>query len=157
MANRYAAIMAQLGSQEQGSPYADRMQQMEPLPVHGRSGTIEPGTVDLYAQPEVKNPDGSTSTVDSIGINIDGKEYLLPTVTPDGRHFVNEARARGVPENQLGKAVGKMAFDEFRKTGLHLGVFADVASSNAFADQLHNDYAAGKYRVRPMPSHKVRR
>lgn len=90
------------------------------------------GNIDLFAQPKVKNPDGSTSTVDSVGVNIDGKEYLLPTVTPDGRHFTGP------------KAVDQ-AVAEFKKTGRHLGVFSSVAESNAYAEQLHNDYAAGKY------------
>ncbi|MDO8632351.1 MAG: hypothetical protein Q7R41_17855 [Phycisphaerales bacterium] len=107
------------------------------------------GNIDLYAQPKVKNPDGSISTVDSIGINLDGKEYLLPTVTLDGRHFINEARKQGVPDSEIGRAVADMAFEEFQKTGRYLGIFPDVASSNAYGEQLHEDYKAGKYDARP--------
>lgn len=92
---------------------------------------MEPGNVDLYAQPEVRNPDGSTSTVDSFSVNFDGKEYLLPTVTPDGRHLSQDG-----------------AIQEFRRTGRHLGVFGSPDSATAYARQLHNDYARGKYRKR---------
>lgn len=96
------------------------------------SGAVAAGNIDLYAQPKVKNSDGSVSTVDSIGVNIDGKEYLLPTVTPDGRHFTGP------------KAVDQ-AVAEFKKTGRHLGVFDSVDASNRYAEHLHTDYEAGKY------------
>lgn len=87
------------------------------------------GNVDLYAQPKVRNPDGSVSTVDSHSYKIDGKEVLLPSVTPDGRHLKTD-----------GEIVA-----EYKKTGRHLGKFNSVAEANTYAEQLHNDYAAGKY------------
>ena len=121
---------------------------MKPLASHVRG---ERPTVDLYAQPEVRNPDGSTSTVDSIGVNLDGKEYLLPTVTPDGRHFVNEVVRRG--ERDVGAAVARMAVDEFRRTGRHLGVYSTPTGSTLAAQRIHRDYERGRYRTRPMASH----
>lgn len=86
------------------------------------------GNVDLYAQPEVPNPDGSKSTVDTIGVNINGFEYVLPRVTPDGRHLDSE-----------------QAIDEFRRTGRHLGAFYAPEHASAFAGQVHDDYERGKY------------
>lgn len=105
-------------------------------PAATNSVPLTPGNVDLFKQPKVKNPDGSTSTVDSLSVNIDGKEVLLPTVTPDGRHLRNADEAVA----------------EYDKTGLHLGIFSDVASANAYAKQLHEDYAAGKYEQSPEPT-----
>jgi GNAT superfamily N-acetyltransferase len=96
-------------------------------------GQTQPGNVDLFGQPKVKNPDGSTSTVDSIGVNIDGQELLLPTVTPDGRHF----------------RTAQEAIDEYKRTRRHLGVFATQAAADAAGQQLHEDYAAGKFERRP--------
>jgi len=104
------------------------------LPSERVGKPIEPGNIDLYRQPKVKNPDGSISTVDSIGVGIDDKEYLLPTVTPDGRHFT------GTPQEKANQAV-----DEFRRTGKHLGVFRTQEDSNNYGKQLHEDYAAGLY------------
>jgi hypothetical protein len=95
-------------------------------------GQLAPGNVNLYDQPSVKNPDGTTSTVDSVGVNVEGKEYLLPTVTPGGQHFTGPDQA-------------EQAIAEFRKTGRHLGVFATPEASTAYAKQLHEDYAAGTY------------
>src|SRR3990167_6026618 len=106
----YAALAAQARQKTTGRP-------------------LQPGNVDLYAQPKVKNPDGTTSTVDSSSYNIDGREVLLPSVTPDGRHL-------------------KTADDilaEYRKTGRHLGMFDTPAAATAYASQLHDDYASGKY------------
>ena len=92
------------------------------------AGMQEPGNVDLFKQPAVQNADGSISTVDSLSVNIDGKEVLLPTVTPDGRHLSQEA-----------------ALEEFKKTGRHMGKFDSPEAATAFAKQVHEDYAAGKY------------
>ena len=132
------AILAQIAQGGSGRPMASH-------------AIRRPGNVDLYGQPEVPNPDGTTSTVDSIGVNIDNLEYLLPTVTTEGRHFANEASAQGVTD--IPRAVRDMAVDEFRRTGRHLGAFNSVEEANAEAEKLHDDYARGKYRVRPMPSH----
>lgn len=86
------------------------------------------GNIDLYSQPKVKNRDGSISTVDTIGVNFDGKEYVLPRVTSDGRHLSSEE-----------------AIEEYKKTGKHLGYFDTVEEANTFAEQLHKDYESGKY------------
>lgn len=91
-------------------------------------GMIERGNIDLYKQPKVKNADGSVSTVHSFSINQDGKEYLLPTVMPDGRHLTEAD-----------------AISEFQKTGKHLGVFDSAEQATRHAEQLHQDYAAGEY------------
>lgn len=98
------------------------------------------GNIDLYAQPKVTNPDGSVSTVDSISIGTDGgKEILIPRVTPDGRHLSSQD-----------------AIAEFKKTGRHLGIFDSIAEADQYAEQLHNDYAAGKYDKRTtMPQQRL--
>ena len=89
----------------------------------------EPGNIDLAKQPKVPNPDGGTSTVFSVGINLDGVETLLPSVTPDGRFLATDDEV----------------VDEYRKTGLHLGKFSSVEKAEKYADQLHKEYEAGKY------------
>lgn len=82
-------------------------------------GLITPGNIDLSKRPVVRNPDGSVSTIRSIGVNIDGQEVLIPTV-------VN------------GKVVSnKEAIDHYIKTGEHLGVFDSPAASDAYAQMLH--------------------
>lgn len=97
-------------------------------------GLVTPGNIDNYQQPTVENADGSVSTVDSLSVNLDGREVLLPTVTPDGRHFA------GSDEERTHQAV-----DEYRRTGRHLGMFDTPEHATAFAEQLHNDYAAGTF------------
>jgi len=87
-------------------------------------GMLEPGNIDLNARPVVKNPDGSISTVRSMGVNMDGREVLIPTVSPDGQILDPDA-----------------AIELYRRTGQHLGMFDTPDNSNAYAQRLHEDQA----------------
>lgn len=93
-------------------------------------GLLTPGNIDLYGQPEIKNPDGTVSTVRSMSFNENGKEILVPTAVG-------------------GKIVSSQeAIDAYHRTGKHLGVFDTPESATVYAQQLHNDYATGKYSFR---------
>ncbi len=83
-------------------------------------GMIQEGNIDLAARPVVRMPDGSIATVRSVGVNLDGKEYLLPSVSKDGRLLSV-----------------KEAVDEFRKTGEFLGIFDSPEASTAYGQRLH--------------------
>lgn len=95
-------------------------------------GQLQPGNIDLYNRPRVKNPDGTTSTVRSMSANFDGKEVLIPTVSDDGRIMPDEE-----------------AIESYRKSGKHLGTFSDPESATSYAEKLHEDYAAGRYDKAP--------
>lgn len=88
-------------------------------------GMTTPGNIDLGHLPQVNNEDGSVSTVRSIGVNIDGKEVLLPTVSEDGKILPNEE-----------------AVAAYKKTGRHLGIFNTEADATAYAKSLHDSQAA---------------
>jgi hypothetical protein len=88
-------------------------------------GALEPGNIDLTRRPHVQNEDGSVSTVRSMGVNIDGKEVLIPTVSDDGRIMSDDE-----------------AVDEYKRTGRHLGVYASPEASTAAAEAIHRDQEA---------------
>lgn len=100
--------------------------------AHLAEGQQTLGTVNLFKQPRVENPDGSISTVDSLSVEVDGKEILLPTVTPDGRHFV-------------GPNAAQQALEEYQRTGQHLGIFKDAKAADAYAKELHEAYEKGAF------------
>lgn len=82
-------------------------------------GLVEPGNIDVSKLPKVRNPDGSYSTVLTIGIEQDGRHYVIPTV-------IN------------GRVVSKKeAVDYFNETHKHLGAFSTRAESDAYAQKLH--------------------
>jgi hypothetical protein len=85
---------------------------------------LRPGNIDLNARPIVENPDKTFSTVRSITVGFDDGEYVLPTVSDDGRIMSDEE-----------------AIAAFRKSGRHLGVFATPAEAEAFARSLSNEQA----------------
>lgn len=85
---------------------------------------LVPGNIDLKHRPIVKNADGSISTVRSMGVNIGGKEVLIPTVSDDGRIMSDDE-----------------AVDTHKRTGKHLGMFRTPEESTAYAERLHEDQA----------------
>jgi hypothetical protein len=86
--------------------------------AHG--GAIVPGNIDLNKRPIVKNPDGSISTVRTMGFtDRSGAVINVPTVVGD--KIVSD----------------KEAIDNFYNTGQHLGIYRSVRDANYAADQLH--------------------
>jgi len=97
-----------------------------------------PGNIDLDNRPVVKNADGTISTVRSISVNQDGREYVIPTVAADGSRILSDEEAT----------------KQFQDTGKHLGAFATVEKANTFAQQLHEQQAS-RYATPPTPAPTV--
>jgi len=100
------------------------MPTLDELYSNAAGAPVVPGNIDLGKRPVVKNADGTISTVRSMGVNIDGQEVLIPTVSDDGRIMGDDE-----------------AISAYQKTGRHLGKFSSVAASNAYAERLHQQQA----------------
>lgn len=83
------------------------------------NGMVRPGNIDLNKRLKVNNKDGSFSTVESMSVNINGAEWLIPTIREDGKRMSNDE-----------------AVKHFQSTGKHLGVFASPDFATEYAKQL---------------------
>lgn len=90
------------------------------------TGLVEQGNIDLTNRPQVKNEDGTISTVRSMSFNDEdsGKEILIPTVSESGEILSDDA-----------------AIDIYYKTGRHLGKFDTPEQATKYAEKLHNEQA----------------
>lgn len=96
-------------------------------------GMISPGNIDLYNRPQVKNKDGSISTLRSISIDDEnGHSVLIPTVV--GNKVVSN----------------KDAVSHYLKTGEHLGKFIDNMYADAHSYRLHGGQQS-RYRTGVAP------
>lgn len=81
---------------------------------------VEQGNINTSQLPATNNPDGSHSTVRTIGVEQNGREYNIPTVI-DGKVVSNEE-----------------AIAAFQKTGRHLGAFRNAQDAERAAVGLHD-------------------
>lgn len=87
------------------------------------SGMVEQGNIDLDNRPVVPTPTGGFATVRSASFGMpDGYEYLLPSVTQDGRTLY------WAPD----------IVKQYEKTGQFLGKFKDPYSADEYARALHD-------------------
>jgi hypothetical protein len=84
---------------------------------------LQSGNINILSRPQVKNPQGGISTVDSTSFNIGGREVLVPRVV--GNRVVSP----------------REALLNYLETGKHLGVFKNVAAANSYAELLHRQQA----------------
>ena len=87
-----------------------------PPPAATPAGMVTPGNVNLDERPVVHNEDGTISTVKSLGIGVDGKEVLIPTVAEDGSRILSHDEA----------------IAQYHETGHHLGIFDTPENATAY-------------------------
>jgi len=86
---------------------------------------LEKGNIDTAVRPTVVHPDGSVSTVYTMGTtDKDGKVVNLPMVSDDGRMMTEDE-----------------AIQQYQKTGKHLGKFSTPAAADKAAELLHQQQA----------------
>lgn len=129
MGNAYQAMPSRQSILAPGQPQAvPQTRPVEPAAAPEQAapqvpGQIEPGNLELFNRPVLKNADGSVSTTSSMSFEMDGVEILVPTVI-DGKRLSE-----------------KEAIEHYKKTGEHLGKFRDAESADAYANKLHEEQA----------------
>lgn len=115
-----SGVLGRIGGDTSGGMQA--ASKRGPLYVAGTKpeGMVTQGNIDIANRPQVKMDDGGTATVRSMSVNMDGKEVLIPTVSPDGRLLSDDE-----------------AIAEYQKTGKHLGMFDTPEHATAYAEKLH--------------------
>ena len=92
------------------------------------------GNIDLNKRPTYTNPDGSVSTVDSVSVNLDGIETLLPSVWQNADGTVTHADA-GTEEGM------QQILAHYEETGEYLGKFKTALEADTYALELHEKQA----------------
>jgi hypothetical protein len=107
----------------QGNAMAQAL--MGKTPYGPATGLRVPGNMNmaLSARPQVRNPDGSVSTVRTLSFGTDEGEVVVPTVSDDGRIMSDEE-----------------AIQNYYRTGKHMGIFSDPDSATAYARMLHDGH-----------------
>lgn len=88
------------------------------------SGLLVPGNIDLSNRPRVPNASKTSTVLSTSFEDDDGREVLVPRVMENGT-IVGPAEA----------------WQNYLKTGKHLGIFKSAAHANRYAEQLHEDQA----------------
>ena len=94
------------------------------VPTTDDIGQYGAGNIDLYNRPQYIQPDGSVSTVNSMSINENGMEVLIPTIAYD-----NYGRPYQMTDQE--------AINHYYQTGEYLGKFKTVQEADAYAEKLH--------------------
>src|SRR5579872_2633160 len=98
-------------------------------------GMLEPGNINLNGRPTVRNADGSISSEFSTSFDDNGREVLVPTVV-DGKFLTPDGK-KPQPGSDAEKEMFRRAFQHYKQTGRHLGIFDTPKNADAYAEQVH--------------------
>lgn len=142
-------------------------------PMAGKrvTGMLQRGNIDLNHRPQIKNADGTSSTIFSMTVPIgaDGHSVawgspkivgyaLVPSIvdgkflTPDGKMPPNAEHPQTVAEKQALSALEDAATTYYDKTRQHLGIFKTSTDADDFATHTHSYGSDGTARKVFVPS-----
>lgn len=99
-------------------------------------GMVKQGNIDVNHRPTIKNADGSHSTIYSVTVPIeDGKWVVIPSIV-DGKFLTSDGKMpkRGSKDD---KALEDKAFEHYKTSGEHLGIFDSLKAADNFTSKTH--------------------
>jgi hypothetical protein len=120
-------------------------------PLSGKPvpGMVEQGNIDLNHRPQIKNDDGSSSTIFSVTVPVDkdgsvwkGKyekapAYALVPSIVDGKFLTPNGKIPAKGDKQALQKLEDAATDHYSKSGEHLGIFQTPQAAEKFTDTSH--------------------
>jgi hypothetical protein len=136
-------------------------------PLAGKSidGLMQKGNIDVNHRPQVKNDDGSSSTIFSVTVPI-GKDghsvswddkskiagYALVPSIANGKFLTPNGKKPDENDKKASGALEDKATDYYDDTRQHLGIFKTAAQAEAYTDKSHAWGNDGTDRKIYMPS-----
>jgi hypothetical protein len=111
---------------------------------------VSRGNIDVNHRIQIKNRDGTGSSIFSVTIPLDAdgkavpwdspnisKYALVPGIDNNGRFFTPDGKK---PDEKNKKAIGDLedkAAAYYNKTGQHLGIFSSSPAADSYAEKTH--------------------
>jgi hypothetical protein len=146
-------------------PANDRTFDAGPMAGKPVPGMLERGNIDLNHRPQVRNDDGSSSTIYSVTVplNEDGsvwrgdyesapKYALVPSIV-NGRFLTPNGKIPATGDHKAAEQLEDAATEHYEKTREHLGVFDSDRSAETYASKTHAYGADGTDRKVYVPSY----
>ncbi len=135
-----------------GGKSQDTSLSYETGPLKGKSvsGMLHKGNIDVNHRIQVKNSDGSGSSIFSVTrpVDKDGKAVswdskgiagyaLIPGIDEKGKFFTDDGKKPNEKDKKVIGTLEDRAADYYNKTGHHLGIFKTSKDADTYAGQTH--------------------
>lgn len=107
------------------------------LPVPKVKGLIETGNIDVNHRPVIWNADGTPSTIYSATVPAGGGKWALVPTIADGRFLTPDGKIPKETDVKAQQALEDAAYEHYKKTGEHLGVFDSEKAADDYAEKTH--------------------
>jgi len=136
-----------------GGKIASGLQQPFASPSPLPSGMVQQGNIDVNHRPVIWNKDGTPSTIFSATIPVgQGKWALVPTIA-NGKFLTPSGDIPNENDRKAMSGLEDRAYDQYQKSGEHLGIFKSQKDADSFANKTHAFMPNGRNEQVYLPSY----